>query len=88
MALYTNKQAVASTEADHIVVSDVPKGGPNTYHLLNALMQVNRPISIYMDNQGAIQVASNLVTKILSHYIDFRQHMSKRCANNALTPLN
>lgn len=38
-------------------------------------MQALAPITIYMDDQGAMLITSNLVTNRRSKYIDMRYHM-------------
>lgn len=50
-------------------------------------MQVILPISVRIDNQGAINLASNLVTNKRSKHIDVRYHLIKDFANKEVIKL-
>jgi len=65
VAWYTQNQSVvaaSSTEAEYIAVLDACKDGLNMFHFMNEFVQVNIPIHTFMDNQGAMYMASNQVT--------------------------
>jgi len=74
---YAHKQPIvpaSSTEAEYVVLSDAWKDGLSLYYFLGEFLQVLKPITIYMDNQGAMFMASNLVTNKRSNHIDLRYH--------------
>lgn len=57
------------------LLSDACKDGFNMYRFMSEYMQIITHISIYMDNKGAMFMASNLVTSKRSKHIDFRCHL-------------
>eukprot|EP00241_Pyramimonas_parkeae_P008205 CAMPEP_0114270248 /NCGR_PEP_ID=MMETSP0058-20121206/27125_1 /TAXON_ID=36894 /ORGANISM="Pyramimonas parkeae, CCMP726" /LENGTH=170 /DNA_ID=CAMNT_0001388949 /DNA_START=1089 /DNA_END=1599 /DNA_ORIENTATION=+ len=84
---YTHKQpivATSSTEAEYVAVSDACKDGLSLYYFLGEFVQVLTPITIYMDNQGAMFMASNLVTNKRSKHIDLRYHMIRDYINKGI----
>mmetsp|Transcript_40261 Transcript_40261/g.76979 ORF Transcript_40261/g.76979 Transcript_40261/m.76979 type:complete len:86 (+) Transcript_40261:3-260(+) len=50
-------------------------------------MQVTKPITIFMDNQGAMYMASNLVTNKRSKHIDLRYHLIRDFVNKGIISL-
>eukprot|EP00241_Pyramimonas_parkeae_P009870 CAMPEP_0114244830 /NCGR_PEP_ID=MMETSP0058-20121206/11555_1 /TAXON_ID=36894 /ORGANISM="Pyramimonas parkeae, CCMP726" /LENGTH=122 /DNA_ID=CAMNT_0001357809 /DNA_START=1883 /DNA_END=2251 /DNA_ORIENTATION=- len=78
---YTHKQpvvAASSTEAEYVAVSDTCKDGLSLCYFLGEFVQVLSPITIYMDNQGAMFMTSNLVTNKRS------KHMIRDSINKGL----
>lgn len=60
------------SEAEYVAESAACKDGLSLKYFLGELMQVLTSITIHMDNQCAMFMASNLFTNKCSKYIDLR----------------
>lgn len=90
VAWFTHKQpamAVSSAKAEHFAACDACKDGLNKYHFLRKIMQVNLPIPIHMDSQGAMYMAINMVTNKMSNRMDLRYHLIRDFANKGVIKL-
>lgn len=77
VAWYTHKQLVAAvswTEAEYIAVSDACKDGLYIYHFMNAFVQVDLPIHMFMDNPEAMYMANNPRFVLTSTRVNAQKH--------------
>jgi len=84
---YIHKQpivAASSTDAEYVAESGAYKDGLSLYYFLGEFVLMLTPTTIYMDNQGAMFMASNLVTNKRSKRIDLRYHMIRDYINKCL----
>lgn len=65
--------ALLSAEDTWIVVSDVFNDNLSRYHVVLDV----KPITVYMDNEGAFLRSSNLVTSTLSSHVETSHHIIK-----------
>ena len=71
-------QAHSSTEAEYVAVAEACKSGRHLVMMVDEVMndryKVEAPVSVYVDNQGAIFIADNDVNNKRSKHIDIKFH--------------
>lgn len=58
-------------------MSDVCKDGLGLYYIIVKFIQVDLPMHLYMDKQGAMFTVSNLETNKRPKHVGFRFHMTR-----------
>ena len=77
--------AKASSEAEYVAASCAAQEAVHLRNVLNDLGQTQiEPTMIYCDNKGAIQLASNTVTKSRSKHIDIQIHFVRELVERKL----
>src|SRR5207249_9529892 len=67
--------ALSSTEAEYMELTEATKDAIYLTRLLRELgMEIDAPITIYNDNQGAKKLAENPIFHSRSKHIDIRHH--------------
>ena len=77
----------SSTEAEYVGISEICKEILFVTYMLNILNQkVELPVTILVDNVGAIYIAENAVTKRTKH-IDTRYHVIREYVSDGIVEL-
>ena len=66
--------ATSSCEAEYIAASESIKDMLYSYHMLNEIFTVQLPVTMFIDNTGALQLAEKTLNNQRSKHIDVRYH--------------
>lgn len=66
--------ALSSTEAEYIALSESAKEAIHLKGLLNELIKINKPITLYNDNQSAQKLVCNPIFHNRTKHVDIKYH--------------